>query len=174
MEPLIGEVAGHSPSIAPDAWIAPGAVVLGDITLGSQVSVFYGCVLRSEHAPITVGEQTNLQDGVIAHADPGFPTSIGARVSAGHRATLHGCTVADDVLVGMGATLLNGSRVGAWSLVAAGAVVREGFEVPEGSLVAGVPARIVRPLTDEERVKITLNAQVYLTLSQQHARRTDS
>jgi carbonic anhydrase/acetyltransferase-like protein (isoleucine patch superfamily) len=171
VESLIGGLAGFTPHIAEDAWVAPGAVVLGDVTLGSKVSVFYGCVLRSEHAPIVIGEGTNLQDGVIAHADPGFPCTIGARVSVGHRATLHGCTVGDDVLVGMSATLLNGCSVGSWSLVAAGAVVRERFVVPPGTLVAGVPAKVMRELTDDERVRIELNAAVYLDTAEVHKAR---
>lgn len=168
VQTLVSTVNGATPRVAGDAFLARGVVVLGDVEVQAEASVWYGSVLRGDSAPIRVGAQTNLQDGVVVHADHGFPADIGARVSVGHRAVLHGCTVADDVLVGMGATVLNGARVGAWSLVAAGALVREGFEVPEGSLVAGVPARVVRPLAEQERHKIELNATAYLHLASLH------
>lgn len=168
MQPLVAAVGGASPRVADDAFLAAGAVVLGDVELGAGASVWYGAVLRGDTAPIRIGAQTNLQDGVVVHADHGFPTTVGARVSVGHRAVLHGCTVGDDVLVGMGATLLNGCTIGSWSLVAAGAVVREGFEVPEGSLVAGVPAKVLRPLSEEERQRVALNAPAYAHLADVH------
>src|SRR5205823_2729162 len=117
-------------------FIAPGAVVLGDVTLAARASVWYGAVVRGDMDAIVVGEATNLQDGTIVHVDAGLPTRIGARVGVGHRAILHGCTVEDDCLIGMGSVLLNGAHIGAGSVVAAGAVVPEGTRVPPGSLAA--------------------------------------
>lgn len=167
-ETLVAGLGDRRPKIAQDAFLAPGCFVLGSVRLGARASVWYGTVVRADWDEITVGEQTNLQDGVVVHADPGFPVHIGDRVSVGHRAVLHGCAVADDVLVGMGATILNGASIGFWSLVAAGAVVLEGTEIPEGSLVAGVPGKVVRTLSDPEQQRISMNAQAYLHLVEQH------
>ncbi len=167
-EPLVAAVGGVSPQVAGDAFLAAGSVVVGEAVIGDRASVWYGAVVRADSAPISVGAETNLQDGVVVHADVGFPAVIGARVSVGHRAVLHGCTVGDDVLVGMGATVLNGATIGSWCLVAAGAVVLQGMDVPAGSLVAGVPAKVRRPLSEEERGKIALNAQAYLHLAEEH------
>jgi carbonic anhydrase/acetyltransferase-like protein (isoleucine patch superfamily) len=133
-----------SAAIHPSAFIAPGAIILGDVTLGQDSSVWYGAVLRGDMAPIVIGAQTNLQDGTIVHVDEGAPCTVGRRVGVGHRVILHGCTVEDDCLIGMGSILLNGVRIGAGSVVAAGAVVPEGMQVPTRSLVMGVPGRIVR------------------------------
>ena len=135
-------VDGNAPSIDPGAFVADGATVAGRVTLAAGTSVWFGCVLRSERSTITIGRDTNLQDLTVVHTDEGFPTTIGERVTVGHRAVLHGCTVEDDALIGMGAILLNGSRVGAGAVVAAGAVVREGQHVPAGTLAVGVPAQI--------------------------------
>ena len=168
MESLIAALGDLVPSIADDAFIAPGVAILGDVHIGSKASIWYSTVLRAENAPIRIGADSNVQDGCVMHTDGGFPATLGERVSVGHRAVLHGCTVADDVLVGMSATLLNGCTINSWSLVAAGAVVREGFVVPEGTLVGGVPAKIIRELSDEERQKIALNALAYLHLAGVH------
>jgi len=165
---LLAAVGGHEPQLGEGVFRAAGSVVLGQVTLGARVSVWYGTVVRADAAAIAVGPETNLQDGTVVHADPGFPATIGARVSVGHRAVLHGCTIGDDVLVGMGATVLNGAVVGAGSLIAAGAVVLQGAQVPPGSLVAGVPGRVVRPLRDDELAMIAANAQGYLLLAEQH------
>jgi carbonic anhydrase/acetyltransferase-like protein (isoleucine patch superfamily) len=148
-------------------WIAPGAVVTGKVTLGEDVGVWYTAVLRGDLDEITVGNESNLQDGVIVHADPGFPARIGARVSVGHRAVLHGCTIEDDVLVGMGAIVMNGATIGAGSIIAAGALVPEGTEVPPGSLVMGMPAKVRRPVTEMEAAKIAVNAEIYVELARQ-------
>lgn len=131
-------------AIHPTAFIAPTAVVMGDVTLDEDSSVWYGAVLRGDMAPIVIGAQSNIQDGSIVHADAGVPCSVGRRVSVGHRVILHGCTVEDDCLIAMGSVLLNGVRIGAGSVVAAGTVVPEGTQVPPGSLALGVPGRIVR------------------------------
>jgi len=159
----------HVPVLAPSTVVLPGATVVGDVRLGERVGVWYAAVLRGDDAPVTVGDDTNLQDGVIVHADPGFPARIGARVTVGHGAVVHGATVDDDCLVGMRATLLNGARIGAGSLVAAGAVVLEGTEVPPGSLVAGVPAKVRRPVTDDERRRVDQGWRDYVDKAAWHA-----
>jgi carbonic anhydrase/acetyltransferase-like protein (isoleucine patch superfamily) len=140
-------VHGRRPDLAPGVFLAATATVAGDVRLGPGVSVWFGCVLRSERSTITVGADSNLQDLTVVHTDEGVPTTLGERVTVGHRAILHGTTVGDDALIGMGAILLNGSRVGPGAVVAAGAVVREGMEVPPGTLAVGVPARVLeRPV----------------------------
>ncbi len=165
---LIVDYAGTTPTIADSAWVAPNATLVGAVTLGKRASVFYGAVLRADVDTITIGDDTNLQDNVTMHCDAGVPASIGARVSVGHGAILHGCTVEDDCLIGMGATVLNGAVIGTGSLVAAGAVVLEGTIVPPGSLVAGVPGKVRRELTDEEKSGIRTNASHYLDISAGH------
>jgi carbonic anhydrase/acetyltransferase-like protein (isoleucine patch superfamily) len=139
------------------AFIASTAAVMGDVTLGEEVSVWYGAVLRGDMAPIVIGSQSNIQDGTIVHVDTGVSCTVGRRVGVGHRVILHGCTVGDDCLIAMGSVLLNGVSIGAGSVVAAGAVVPEGMQVPPGSLVMGVPGRIVRP------VDATLSARAAAT-----------
>lgn len=156
------------PTIHEGAWIAPSADVVGDVTLGEDVSVWYGCVLRGDIAPITVGAETNLQDQTVVHVDLDRPALIGERVAVGHRAIVHGCTVEDDCLVGMGAVVLSGVTLGRGSLVAAGAVVTEGTEAPPGSLLVGVPARVVREVDEElgERMRATVHH--YRALAEGH------
>jgi carbonic anhydrase/acetyltransferase-like protein (isoleucine patch superfamily) len=154
--------------IDPSAFIAPGAVVLGDVALGPRASVWYGAVLRADMAPIVVGEATNIQDGTIVHVDVGKPARIGARVGVGHRAILHGCTVEDDCLIGMGSVLLNDVHIGTGSVVAAGAVVPEGTRIPPGSLVLGVPARVTRAVDDALRERIRETWQHYVAEAQRH------
>ncbi len=155
-------------NIHPSAFIAPGAVVLGDVTLGPRASVWYGAVLRADMAAIVVGEATNLQDGTIVHVDAGKPARIGARVGVGHRAILHACTVEDDCLIGMGSILLNEVHIGTGSVVAAGAVVPEGTRIPPGSLVLGVPARVTRAVDDALRERIRETWQHYVAEAQRH------
>ena len=156
------------PTIADGAWVAPGATVVGAVTVGAGSSVWYGAVLRGDGDRITVGERTNIQDGCVLHADPGVPLTLGDGISVGHRAVLHGCTVGDDTLVGMGAVVLNGARVGPRCLVAAGALVLDGAEIPAQSLVAGAPAKVRRPLTDEEVARLRENATTYERLMSLH------
>ena len=167
--PLTVTIGGRTPDVHEEAWVAPGAVLAGAVVLDAGVSVWYGAVVRADADSITVGERTNLQDGVVVHADAGFPVSVGCGVSVGHRAVLHGCTIGDDVLVGMGAVVLNGARIGAGSLIAAGAVVLEGTEAPTGSLMAGVPAKARRSLTEDELATVRHNAQTYAALAREHA-----
>ena len=159
---------GHQPTIAADAWVAPTATLVGQVRIGGRASIWYGAVLRGDRAAITVGEGSNVQDGCVLHADPGFPCTLGNRVTVGHRAVVHGCSIDDDVLVGMGAVVLNGARVGSGSLLAAGTIVLEGAEIPPGSLVAGVPGKVRRELTDDERERIGQNAANYLDLSRRY------
>ncbi|GGK25808.1 gamma carbonic anhydrase family protein [Streptomyces camponoticapitis] len=166
--PLIAGVGGTEPAIDPTAFVAPTAVVLGEVTMAAGSSVWYHTVLRADGGPIVVGADSNIQDNCTVHVDVGSPVTIGERVSVGHNAVLHGCTVEDDVLVGMGAAVLNGAHIGAGSLVAAQALVPKGMRVPPGSLVAGVPAKVKRELTEEEREGIKLNAAAYLELAERH------
>ena len=158
-----------TPSVDPSAWVAPGATVVGDVTLGADVSVWYSAVLRGDGDRITVGAGTNLQDGVVLHTDPGFHLEIGTGVSVGHNAVVHGCRIEDDVLVGMGAILMNGAVIGAGSMVAAGALVPAGVHIPPRSLVVGAPGKVRRETTPEELGGIELNATFYVDLARVHA-----
>ena len=156
-------VNGLSPRIAPTAFVAANAVVAGDVRLADRVSVWYGCVLRSEAESISIGPQSNVQDLSVVHTDPGSPVVLGERVTVGHRVVLHGCTVEDDALIGMGAVVLNGAVVGRGAVIAAGAVVTAGTVVPEMTLYAGVPAkRLDRPVPDGPRI----NVEAYLRLAE--------
>ncbi len=137
-----------TPQCAPSAWVAPGAIVVGDVELGADSSVWYGCVLRGDNDRIVIGAGSNIQDLTLIHVDAGVPCRIGARVSVGHRAILHGCTVHDGALIGMGAILLNGAVVEAGAIVAAGALVPEGRVIPAGMLAVGSPARATRPVDE--------------------------
>ena len=161
---------GHEPEVAPDAWVAPTAVLVGAVRLGSRSSVWYGAVLRADGAPISIGAGSNVQDGCVLHTDPGLAATVGDGVLIGHGAVVHGCTVEDGALIGIGSTVLNGARIGAGSIVAAGAVVLEGVQVPPGQLVAGVPAKVRRPLTEDETAAVRLGTARYVELARQHAR----
>ncbi|AXL87452.1 gamma carbonic anhydrase family protein [Streptomyces sp. CB09001] len=166
---LITGIGGKDPKVDAEAFVAPTASVVGDVTLHAGASVWYGAVLRGDVERISVGASSNVQDNCTLHADPGFPVTVGERVSIGHNAVVHGATVEDDCLIGMGATVLNGAVIGAGSLVAAQALVPQGMRVPPGSLVAGVPAKVKRELTEEERQGVTLNGTMYAALAGQHA-----
>lgn len=158
------------PEIEEGAWAAPGAVILGNVTLRKGASVWYGCVVRSDMAgaSIEIGEDTNIQDGTIVHVDENMPCRLGARVSVGHGAVLHACIVEDDALIAMGATVLSCAKIGRGSIVAAGAVVPEGMDVPPGVLVAGVPAKLRRETTDEDRARLDRGWRVYAALRDLH------
>lgn len=162
------DFGGNSPQIASDAFVAPTATLIGDVRLGARSSAFYGVVVRGDTAAIRVGEGTNLQDNVVLHADPDFPTTVGNGVSIGHSAVVHGCTIEDDCLIGMSATVLNGAVIGAGTLVAAGAVVLEGTVIPPHSLAAGVPAKVRRELGAEEAAELKANAARYRELAAAH------
>ncbi|WSQ07618.1 gamma carbonic anhydrase family protein [Streptomyces sp. NBC_01231] len=165
---LITGIGGREPQIREESFVAPTASVIGDVTLEAGASVWYGAVVRGDVERIFVGARSNIQDNCTLHADPGFPVTIGERVSVGHNAVVHGATVGDDCLIGMGATVLNGAVIGAGSLVAAQALVPQGMEVPPGSLVAGVPAKVRRELSEEEREGISLNGTLYADLAKAH------
>jgi carbonic anhydrase/acetyltransferase-like protein (isoleucine patch superfamily) len=165
---LVLGIDGHEPDLDPQAWAAPGSSLIGRVRLAAGASVWYGAVLRGDNETITVGANSNIQDGCVVHADPGFPATIGREVTVGHRAVLHGCTVADESLIGMGAVLLNGSTIGQGCLLAAGTVVLEGAEIPPGSLVAGIPGRVRRELTDDERAMLRTSAQSYTSNAARH------
>jgi len=167
--PRVVAFDGRLPEVAATAFVADGATLVGAVRLADEVSVWFGCVIRADGAPIEVGEGSNVQDGCVLHSDPDHPVSLGRRVTVGHRAVVHGCTVEDDCLVGMGSVLLNGSVVGRGSLVAAGTVLLEGTVVPEGSLVAGVPGRVRRPVDDAERERMRAGAESYVTRSRVYA-----
>ncbi len=156
------------PNIHPSAFIAPNAAVMGDVTLEEEASVWYAAVLRGDMAPIIVGARSNIQDGTVVHVDEGLECRVGQRVGVGHRVILHGCSVEDDCLIGMGSVLLNGVRVGRGSVIAAGAVLPEGMEVPPGSLVMGVPGRIVRRVDQALTERIQETWAHYVELAREH------
>jgi carbonic anhydrase/acetyltransferase-like protein (isoleucine patch superfamily) len=172
MEPLLVTVDGHSPQVDPTAWIAPGAVVAGRVTLGPEVGIWYSAVVRADNDAISIGAGSNIQDGSVLHADPGFPCSVGENVTVGHRAVVHGCTVEDEVLVGMGAVIMNGATVGRGSVVAAGAVISQGVTIPPGSLVAGVPGKVRRETTADEQGFNQMSAAAYRHLLGVHQQAT--
>jgi carbonic anhydrase/acetyltransferase-like protein (isoleucine patch superfamily) len=164
----IGELDFGAPEIHEEAFVAPTAVVVGKVTMGPRASIWYGAIARADAEVIEIGEDSNVQDGSTLHSDPGSPLVIGKRVTVGHNVVLHGARVDDDVLVGMGSTVLNGAHIGSGSIVAAGAVVMQGQEIPPNSLVAGVPAKVRRETTDDDRTAITLNAKSYTDRLDQH------
>ncbi|GAA3702036.1 gamma carbonic anhydrase family protein [Zhihengliuella alba] len=167
-------IDSKTPRVSPTAFVAPTAVLSGDVEIGDRASVFYGVSVRGDSDAIRVGARSNLQDNVVVHADRGVPCTVGEGVSVGHSAVLHGCTIGDDCLIGMSATVMNGSEIGAGSLVAAGALVLEGTQVPPRSLVAGVPAKVRRELTDDEVAGLHRNAETYLGLAEKHREACES
>lgn len=162
----IGDV---EPKLGPGAWVAPSADLIGDVRLGARASVWFGAVLRGDNTPLILGEETNFQDGSVGHSDAEFPLTIGARVTVGHQAILHGCTVADDCLVGMGARILNGAVIEPECIVGAGALITEGKRFESGSLIVGAPARVVRQVTDEERKLLRESAAHYAQKAERYA-----
>lgn len=155
----------------PTAFVHPLAYVAGDVTIGARVSIWPFASIRGDSDAVTIGDDSNVQDGCVIHVDDGVPCRIGTRVGIGHRAIVHGATVENDVLIGMGAILLNGAYVGSGSIIGAGAVVREGFVVPPNSLVVGVPGRIVRETTMQERHRIARTVESYLALQERYRAR---
>jgi carbonic anhydrase/acetyltransferase-like protein (isoleucine patch superfamily) len=154
----IGDV---EPQLGEGAWAAPSADLIGDVRLGARASVWFGAVLRGDNTPLVLGDETNFQDGAIGHSDAGSPLTIGARVTVGHQAILHGCTVHDDCLIGMGARILNGAVIERECIVGAGALIPEGKRFEGGSLIVGAPARVVRQVSDEERRMLRASAAHY-------------
>jgi carbonic anhydrase/acetyltransferase-like protein (isoleucine patch superfamily) len=150
-----------TPLLKRGAWAAPSADLIGDVRLGERASVWFGAVIRADNTPILIGEATNIQDGAVGHSDPGAPLIIGARVTVGHQAILHGCTIGDGALIGMGARVLNGAVIGAQCLVGAGALVTEGKQFEPGMLIVGSPARAIRALTEAEIAALGVSAEHY-------------
>lgn len=161
----------HSPSLPEQGryWIAPSAEVIGNVRLGVDVGIWFGAVLRGDNEPIEVGERTNIQEGAMLHADPGFPLRIGSDCTIGHHAIVHGCSIGTNSLVGMGATLLNGTRIGNNCLVGARALVTEGKEFPDNSLIVGAPAKLVRTLDEETFADLRRSALNYVANWQRYA-----
>jgi carbonic anhydrase/acetyltransferase-like protein (isoleucine patch superfamily) len=159
-----------SPQIARSAWVAPGAFVIGDVHLGGESSVWYGAVLRGDTEPIRIGARTNIQDGCVLHADPGYPAIVGEGCVVGHNAVVHGCEIGNNCLVGMGATILNGAKIGDGSIVAAGAVVPEGRVFPPRSLIVGIPAKRAGDLSEEQATDIERGAREYVERAASHRR----
>lgn len=162
----IYELDGVAPRLADTAWVADNAQVIGDVVIGDGASVWFGTTVRGDTDTITIGAGSNVQDGSVLHADDGVPLVIGENVTVGHQVMLHGCTIGDESLIGIGAIVLNGARIGKGSVVAAGALVPEGMEVPPGSMVMGTPAKVRRPVTPEETARFAENAQRYIRYRQ--------
>jgi len=162
----IGDV---EPRLGEGAWAAPSADLIGDVRLGKRASVWFGAVLRGDNTPLILGDDTNFQDGAIGHSDPGIPLIIGAGVTIGHQAILHGCTIADDCLIGMGARILNGAVIEPECIVGAGALITEGKSFESGSLIVGAPARAVRQVTNEEKKLLRASAAHYADKAQRYS-----
>ncbi len=158
---MIWELDGQAPLLADDVWVAPDAQLIGKVTMAAGSSAWFGAVLRGDNEPITVGENSNLQEQVVCHTDPGYPVVIGADVTVGHKAMIHGCEIGDGSLIGMSATILNGARIGKGCLIGAGALVTEGKEIPDGSLVVGSPGKVLRVLDAAAREKLIDSARRY-------------
>ncbi|MBB6123538.1 gamma carbonic anhydrase family protein [Sphingobium subterraneum] len=167
----IYEYDGKQPSFPADgtAWVAPSADVMGDVRLGSEASVWFGVVIRADNTPITIGTRSNVQDNAVLHSDPGVPLTLGEGVTVGHKAILHGCTIGDNTLIGMGATILNGAVIPENCLVGAGALVTEGKTFPPGSLIVGVPAKAIRELDEAALAGLRASAASYVAKSKQFA-----
>ena len=158
----IYELDGRRPEVAESAWVADSAQVMGDVALGEGVSVWFGAIARGDSDRIVVGAGSNIQDGCVLHADDGLPLVIGERVTVGHQVMLHGCTIGDESLIGIGAIVLNGAKIGKHCLVGAGALVTEGKEFPDGSMIIGSPAKAMRQLTPEQIEGLRKSAQHYM------------
>lgn len=156
------------PQVAESAWIAPGAYVIGDVRLGEESSVWYVAVLRGDTEPIRVGARTNVQDGCVLHADPGYPVTVGEGCILGHNAVVHGCEIGDGCLIGMSATIMNGARIGEGSIVAAGALVPENKEFPPRSLIVGLPAKRVADVGEEQTADVARGVQEYVERAASH------
>ena len=149
-------------------FIAPNAAVIGNVTLGDRASVWFSCVLRGDAERLEVGARSNIQDGTVLHADPGFPLVIGEDCTVGHNAMLHGCNIGDGTLVGIGAVVLNGAKIGKGCLIGANALVTEGMEIPDGSMVLGAPAKIRRELSEDEQAMLRVNGEHYVSNAAQY------
>ena len=159
-----------TPQVATEAWIAPGSHVIGEVVISARASVWFGAVLRGDNECVSLGEGANIQENCVLHTDPGYPLSVGANCTIGHKAILHGCTIGKNTLVGMGATILNGAVIGDNCLIGAGALVTEGKVIPDGSLVVGAPGKVIRSLDAKTIAKLTESGQHYQRRAAQFAR----
>lgn len=159
---MIYQLEDAVPQIHASAWVAENATLAGQITLQKDVSIWFNAVLRAEHAPITVGEGSNIQDGTVCHVDPGMPLTIGRSVTVGHKVMLHGCTIGDESLIGINAVILNGAKIGRHCLIGANSLIPEGKEIPDGSLVMGSPGKIVRTLSEAQIEGLKASAMHYV------------
>lgn len=162
-------LGADSPRISANAYVAPGASVIGRVTLGDEASVWFGAVLRGDNEPIHVGSGSNVQEGAVLHADPGFPLQVGNRVTVGHQAMLHGCSVGDGSLIGIQAVVMNGAQIGRSCIVGAGAIVTEGKRFPDRSLILGAPAKLVRELSADEVAGLDDSAATYIRHARHYA-----
>jgi carbonic anhydrase/acetyltransferase-like protein (isoleucine patch superfamily) len=158
---MLRSYRGVSPCIAPSAYVDPGATVIGDVTIGEHSSVWPSASIRGDISPIRIGDETNIQDGCVLHSDEGIPLTLGNRVTVGHSVVLHGCTIEDDAVIGIGAIVLNHARIGAGAVVAAGALAPEGMEIPPGMLAMGMPAKVRRPVNAEEQERFREGVRHY-------------
>jgi gamma-carbonic anhydrase len=167
--PIVRTFRDLTPAIAPDVFLAENASVIGDVVIGAGSSIWYGTVIRGDVMPIRIGAATSIQDNSVIHVTGGFSgTTIGDRVTVGHNVIVHACTIEDDCIIGMGSIILDGARVRRGSIVGAGALVTPGTDIAEGSMVMGAPARVKRPLTDEERARIRSSAEHYVELARMY------
>ena len=164
----IYQLDAQTPELADSAWVADSAQVMGAVKIAADASVWFGVTVRGDNEPIQIGEGSNIQDGSVLHSDHGMPLLIGKHVTVGHRVILHGCTIGDDSLIGMGAVVLNGAKIGKHCLVGAGALVTEGKEFPEGSMIIGSPAKAVRQLTPEQIEGLRRSAEHYVENAQRY------
>ncbi|HEX9856969.1 MAG TPA: gamma carbonic anhydrase family protein [Paracoccaceae bacterium] len=158
---MIYSLDGIAPDLHPDAWVAPGASLIGKVVLEAAASVWFGATLRGDNEEIRVGQGSNIQENSVLHTDMGYPLVIGANCTIGHRAMLHGCTIGEGSLIGMGAIVLNGARIGEGCLIGAGALITEGKDIPDGALVMGAPGKVVRMLDDAARARLIQSALGY-------------
>lgn len=165
----IYQLDDHIPDVADSAWVADSAEVVGRVTLGEDVSIWFNAVLRGDSDSLSIGAGSNIQDGSVLHADTGFPLVLGANVTVGHQVMLHGCTVGDESLIGIGAVVLNGARIGRNCIVGAGALVTEGKEFPDGSLIVGAPAKVVRQLSEAQIAGLKASAAHYVNNGRRYA-----
>ena len=165
---MIKAFEGKRPKVAPGCFVAESAALVGDVTMGENASVWYGAAVRGDAGPIVIGRGANVQDCAVLHCDPGFPLTLGENVTVGHSAIVHGAVVEDHVLIGMHAILMNGCHIGEGSIIAAGALVKEGQRIPAGSLAVGAPARVLRPVSAEQRELILQSAAHYIALAEKH------
>ena len=167
---MLRSYRGVSPRIAPSAYVDPAATVIGNVTVGERSSVWPSASIRGDISPIRIGDETNIQDGCVLHSDEGIPLTIGNRVTAGHSVVLHGCTIEDDAVIGIGAIILNHAKIGSGAVIAAGALVPEGMEIPPGMLAMGMPAKLRRAVTDQERERFREGVRHYAERAAEYLR----